>query len=85
MALSEREKLDKWSINERVLSNEKITLRLKYEDNEIVDFSWKKKDDLEFTHSKRCVEFFMNNSEKLYGSDVAKIETAIDFYNQFNS
>jgi len=85
MALSEREKIDKWSLDERIMSKDDITLWLKYEENEIIDFRWKSKDDLEFKHSSRCVEFFFKNSEKLYGSDVAKIETAIDFYNQFNS
>ena len=85
MALSEREKLDKWSIDERIMSNGNITLWLKYEEGEVVDFRWKTTDDVDFKYSKRCVEFFIKNSDKLYGCDVAKIETAIDFYNQFNS
>lgn len=85
MALSEREKMDKWSLDERIMSNGNITLWLKYEENEIVDFRWKTESDSEFIHSKRCVDFFFKNADKLYGSDVAKIETAIDFYNQFNS
>ena len=85
MALSEREKIDKWTIEERIMSNGNISLWLKYEENEIVDFRWKTGYDPEFIHSKRCVDFFFKNADKLYGSDVAKIETAIDFYNQFNS
>ena len=41
MALSEREKIDKWTIEERIMSKGDITLWLKYEENEIVDFRWK--------------------------------------------
>ena len=84
MALTEREKIDKWKIEERILSNSEITLWLRYEDDEVVDFRWKTENDSDFKHSSRCIEFYERNSEKLYGSDVAKIATAIDFYNQFN-
>ena len=85
MALSEREKLDKWIIDERIMTKNDLTLWLKYEEDAVVDFRWKTKEDADFKYSAECVQFFKNNSEKLYGCDVAKIETAIDFYNQFNS
>ena len=85
MALSEREKMDKWQLDERILSKDGLTLWLKYEDDEVVDFRWKTKTDIEFQHSTDCVQFFQNNREKLYGTDIAKIETAVDFYNQFKS
>jgi hypothetical protein len=85
MALSEREKMDKWTVNERIMTKNDLTLWLKYEDDVVADFRWKTKEDVDFKHSDECVQFFKNNSEKLYGCDVAKIETAIDFYNQFNS
>lgn len=85
MALSEREKIDKWIVDERIMSKDDLTIWLKYEDEEVVDFRWKTKQDTEFKYSAECVKFFKNNSEKLYGCDLAKIETAIDFYNQFNS
>ena len=85
MALSEREKIDKWHINERILSKDDLVIWLKYEEDVVIDFRWKTKEDLEFKHSSECVLFFHNNLDKLYGCDVAKIETAIDFYNQFNS
>jgi hypothetical protein len=85
MALSEREKIDKWIVDERIMSKDDLTIWLKYEDAEVVDFRWKTTQDAEFKYSAECVKFFKNNSEKLYGCDLAKIETAIDFYNQFNS
>lgn len=85
MALSEREKMDKWTIDERIMTKKDLTLWLKYEDEVVVDFRWKTEKDVEFKQSDDCVQFFKNNSEKLYGCDVSKIETAIDFYNQFNS
>tara|TARA_A100001037_G_scaffold303654_1_gene338222 strand:- start:8251 stop:8508 length:258 start_codon:yes stop_codon:yes gene_type:complete len=85
MGLSEREKMDKWHLDERILSKDDLTIWLKYEDDTVVDFRWKTKTDIEFKHSPECVQFFHNNTEKLYGCDVAKIETAIDFYNQFKS
>lgn len=84
MRLSEREKIDKWVVEERILSKDNLTVWLKYEDDEVVDFRWKFGEDIEFKHSSECVQFFQNNSEKLYGCDVAKVETAIDFYNQFS-
>ncbi len=85
MALSEREKIDKWIIEERIMTRGDLTIWLKYEEDEVVDFRWKTAEDEEFKHSLDCVTFFKNNTEKLYGCDVAKIETAIDFFNQFNS
>lgn len=85
MALSEREKLEKWKIDERIMTKGDLTIWLKYEDDKIIDFRWKTDTEDGFKHSEECVKFFRNNSDKLYGCDVSKIETAIDFYNQFNS
>lgn len=87
MAISEREKMEKWTIEERILSKNGLTLWLKYDLNDndkIEDFRWKvENEDNEFIHSPECVNFFHNNSEKLYGCDVEKIATSIDFYRQF--
>lgn len=85
MALSEREKMDKWQIDERIMTKDNLTLWLKYENDEVIDFRWKTDEDEGFIQSEDCVKFFQNNSDKLYGCDVSKIETAIDFYNQFKS
>ena len=83
--LTDREKIDKWIVNERIVSNEVLTIRLKYEDGEISDFSWKSVDEVEFQNSTRCLEFYKNNAERIYGCEITKIATAIDFYNQFTS
>ena len=85
MALTEREKMDKWNLDERILSKGNLTLWLKYKDDVVTDFRWKEAPDADFKDSPECVRFFHNNAGKLYGTDVAKIETAIDFYNQFKS
>ena len=47
MALSEREKIDKWIVDERIMSKDDLTIWLKYEDEEVVDFRWKTKQDTE--------------------------------------
>jgi hypothetical protein len=83
--LTDREKIDKWIVNERIVSNEVLTIRLKYEDGEISDFSWKSVGEVEFQNSTRCLEFYKNNAERIYGCEITKIATAIDFYNQFTS
>ena len=83
--LTDREKLDKWVVNERIVSNENLTIRLKYENEEISDFSWKTSDAVEFQNSARCLEFYKNNADRLYGCEITKIATAIDFFIQFTS